>query len=103
MTSFHFINGKSLNDQHHTEEDTRDCAEAQAICYWDTREAMEAKYGEVWDTRELQKAFRVKAFQAPFCAVVRKADGHTGSLQFNHDPRFYFSFADDHDLPSCLR
>jgi hypothetical protein len=29
---------------------------------------------------------------APFAVVVRKVDGVKGSVQFVHDPRFYFGF-----------
>jgi hypothetical protein len=40
-----------------------------------SREALEAQHGQVWDTQEL---------------------GQEGSLEFQHDPRFYFNFrADD--------
>ncbi len=55
-----------------------------------SREYLEAKYGEVWDTSELQRAFTVLGFAAPFCIVER--DGVKGSVRFQHDPRFYYSF-----------
>ena len=31
-------------------------------------------------------------FMAPYVVVRRKSDGQRGSLMFQHDPRFYFSF-----------
>jgi hypothetical protein len=57
-----------------------------------SREDLEARYGEVWDTAALQKNFVVEGFRAPFVIVTRKTDGVTGSLMFQHSPRFYFSF-----------
>lgn len=59
------------------------------------RAALEALYGEVWDTRELARDFVVLGFAAPYIAVKRKADGMRGSLEFQHMPRFYFSFRED--------
>jgi len=32
---------------------------------------------------------------APFIAVQRKSDGVKGSLEFQHQPRFYFNFQAD--------
>lgn len=58
----------------------------------ETRQDFEKKFGQVWDTTELQNDFKVQAFQAPFVLVVRKSDNKQGSLQFNHNPRFYFAF-----------
>jgi hypothetical protein len=59
------------------------------------REALEKKYGQVWDTQELQKDFEVTGFMAPFVAVKKKVGGVVGSLMFQHNPRFYFSFTPD--------
>ena len=56
------------------------------------REALEAKYGQVWDTAQLTNDFEVLGFMAPFVVVRRKSDHKKGSLQFQHSPRFYFSF-----------
>lgn len=58
----------------------------------DGRKALEEKYGQVWNTSELSRDFNVKGFMAPFVVVERKSDGVTGSLMFQHSPRFYFSF-----------
>lgn len=57
-----------------------------------SRAALEAVYGQVWDTHELGRDFEVEGFMAPFVVVRRKADGVRGSLEFQHEPRFYFSF-----------
>lgn len=48
--------------------------------------------GNVWDTQELREVFEVRGFAAPFCVVRHRADGVDGSVQFQHRPRFYFSF-----------
>jgi hypothetical protein len=45
-----------------------------------------------WTTDELRRDFDVLGFMAPFVAVRRKSDGVTGSMEFTHDPRFYFGF-----------
>ena len=57
-----------------------------------SREAMEAQYGQVWDTKELGQDCEVLGFAAPYVVVRRKSDGVRGSLEFQHNPRFYFSF-----------
>jgi hypothetical protein len=60
------------------------------------RVALEAKYGRVWDTSELTEDFEVIGFMAPLVVVRRRADGVKGSLEFQHNPRFYFNFSPDH-------
>lgn len=60
-----------------------------------SRDALEAQYGQVWDTRQLAEDFKVIGFLAPYVAVRRKADGVKGSLEFTHNPRFYFNFVPD--------
>ena len=57
-----------------------------------SREALEAEHGQVWTTEELSRDFEVIGFMAPLVVVRRKADGKKGSLEFQHNPRFYFSF-----------
>lgn len=57
-----------------------------------SREALEAKYGQVWDTEELSRDFEVIGFMAPYIVVRRKSDGVKGSLEFRHEPRFYYGF-----------
>lgn len=58
-----------------------------------SRESLEEMYGQVWDTSQLQQDFEVIGFAAPFVVVRRKVDGMKGSLQFQHDPRFYYAFS----------
>jgi len=56
------------------------------------RAALEATYGQVWDTNELGKDFEVSGFMAPFVVVRRKSDGVKGTLVFQHQPRYYYTF-----------
>lgn len=57
-----------------------------------SREALEAEYGQVWDTDELRRDFEVIGFAAPLVVVRRRSDGQKGSLEFQHQPRFYFGW-----------
>lgn len=57
-----------------------------------SREALEAQHGQVWDTDQLADDYFVEGFMAPLVVVKRKSDGVLGSLEFQHNPRFYFSF-----------
>lgn len=59
------------------------------------RKRLEARYGQVWNTDELSAEFEVLGFMAPYVVVRRKSDGRKGSLEFQHDPRFYFNFVLD--------
>lgn len=59
------------------------------------RAALEAQYGQVWNTSELAQDFTVIGFMAPLVVVRRKADSVKGSLEFQHQPRFYFNFQAD--------
>jgi hypothetical protein len=59
------------------------------------RKEAEERYGKVWNTVELQQDFTVLGFAAPFCVVTRKSDGKKGSLEFQHNPRFYFNFVEN--------
>lgn len=61
-----------------------------------SREALEARYGKVWAADELAVDFEVIGFMAPLVVVRRKADGVKGSLEFQHQPRFYFNFQQHH-------
>lgn len=60
-----------------------------------SRQALEAVNGQVWDTTELSAEFEVLGFLAPYVAVRRKSDRQKGSLEFQHNPRFYFNFMPD--------
>ena len=57
-----------------------------------SREALEAKHGQVWDTDQMMEEFQVIGFMAPICVVERRSDGVKGSVEFQHSPRYYFSF-----------
>lgn len=57
-----------------------------------SREALEAAYGQVWDTDQMSEEFQAVGFMAPFIVVQRRSDGVKGSLEFQHNPRFYFNF-----------
>jgi hypothetical protein len=57
-----------------------------------SREALEAQHGQVWDTSEMSAEFSIDGFRAPFVVGTRKSTGERGSLMFQHDPRFYFSW-----------
>ena len=60
-----------------------------------SREALESEHGQVWDSSELSGDFNVIGFAAPLVVVKRKSDGVSGSLEFQHRPRFYFNFQKD--------
>ena len=66
------------------------------------RETLETVHGQVWDTAELARDFEVIGFAAPFVVAIRKSDRVTGSLQFQHHPRFYFAFKPDTPSASQL-
>jgi hypothetical protein len=57
-----------------------------------SREALQAQHGQVWSTSELAEEFEVIGFMAPLVVVRRRSDGRKGSLEFQHNPRFYFNF-----------
>ena len=57
-----------------------------------SREALEAQHGQVWDTDQLRDEFEAIGFMAPYIIVRRLSDGMKGSLEFQHNPRFYFNF-----------
>jgi hypothetical protein len=57
-----------------------------------SREALEAEYGQVWTTQELAETFEIIGFLAPLVVVRRRSDGVKGSLEFQHQPRFYFAW-----------
>jgi len=59
------------------------------------RAELERRHGRVWDLRDLAADFIVVGFAAPYVVVRRKADGVVGSLEFQHEPRFYFEWKED--------
>jgi hypothetical protein len=67
------------------------------------RPTLEAHHGEVWDTKQLGQDFEVLEFAAPYVVVCRRCDGALGSLEFQHDPRFYFNFEVDRPNEHSLK
>jgi len=61
----------------------------------DNRQELEQRHGQVWNTEQLSEEFTVTGFMAPYVIVRRKSDNAVGSLEFQHDPRYYFSFQID--------
>ena len=59
------------------------------------REELIQSYGQIWDTQALGQDFEVLGFLAPFVIVKDRKTGKKGSLEFQHSPRFYFSFVVD--------
>ena len=57
-----------------------------------SREALESQHGQVWSTEELQRDFEALGFMAPYIVVRRRSDGVKGSLEFQHNPRFFFNW-----------
>jgi len=74
-----------------TEEPRRERLE-QINAEPDSRPALEAVYGKVWNTSELQRDYIVIGFLAPFVVVRRRDNQEEGSLEFQHQPRFYFNY-----------
>ena len=80
---------------HDTTETIRRALVEQVNAMEADRERMEAMFGQVWDTDEVQADFEITGFLAPYVVVTRRSDGQRGTLMFQHQPRYYFSFADD--------
>jgi len=59
------------------------------------RQRLEARYGQIWDAAQVAEDFEVLGFMAPYVVVRRRSDGRKGSLEFQHQPRFYFNFVLD--------
>ncbi|HET6574106.1 MAG TPA: hypothetical protein VFG68_10920 [Fimbriiglobus sp.] len=68
---------------------------AEINCQPKSREELEVVYGQVWTTADLARDFIIIGFMAPLIVVQRKSDGVKGSLEFQHQPRFYFNFQPD--------
>ena len=59
------------------------------------RAMLEQRHGRIWDPRELAKDFIVQGYLAPLVVVRRKTDNLIGSLEFQHNPRYYFNWEVD--------
>lgn len=79
-----------MNDP--TEEIRRDlCAGINA--YPSDRKELEEILGTpVYDTEQVTERFEVLGFLAPFVSVKEKSTGDTGTLIFQHNPRYYWGF-----------
>jgi hypothetical protein len=76
-------------------EPIRRLQQAQINAQMADREKLEQSHGQVWDTQQLRDEFEVEGFFAPYVIVRQKSTGVRGSLQFQHSPRFYFSWSPD--------
>jgi hypothetical protein len=56
------------------------------------RAMLEEEHGEVWDTEQLTARFNVQSFLAPFVMATDRQTGRSGSLMFQHWPRFYWGW-----------
>ena len=59
------------------------------------RAKLETRYGQVWDPQELRRDFDVQGYLVPIVVVRRRSDGVVGTLEFQHQPRFYFNWRED--------
>jgi len=59
------------------------------------RKELENLHEEVLSTSEAVQKYEFIAFSAPFVEVRRRADSCSGTLEFQHLPRFYFGFVED--------
>jgi hypothetical protein len=59
------------------------------------RTELEKLHGEALSTAEAVQKYEFIAFSAPFVKARRRADGCSGTLEFQHLPRFYFGFLED--------
>lgn len=50
---------------------------------------------KVYTTEEMSAEFEVIGFMAPFICVKEKSTGKLGSMQFTHNPRYYFDWKED--------
>ena len=56
------------------------------------RARLEAKYGKVYDTKEVSAEFEIEGFMAPYIVCTSRRTKEKGTMEFQHDPRFYFNF-----------
>ena len=61
----------------------------------DLKTELESDFDDVVDTAELKENYTVQSFLAPFVIVTRKSDGAVGTMEFTHDPRYYYRFIED--------
>lgn len=59
------------------------------------RAELEKVHGQVWDTDQLKDDFEVEGFLAPLVIAKDKKTGGTGTLMFQHNPRFYWGWTEN--------
>jgi hypothetical protein len=60
------------------------------------REALTARHlTEVYNHAEMLAFFELHELLGPFAIVTRRIDGKKGSLEFQKEPRYYYSFVPD--------
>ena len=59
------------------------------------RTILEQRHGQVWNPGELALDYIVLGYLAPLVVVRRKTDNLIGSLEFQHNPRYYFNWKVD--------
>ena len=89
VTTTHYPKGLKMND---STETIRRQRLTQINLVPGSREALEAEYGQVWTTDEMSEEFEAIGFMTPLVVVRRRSDGQKGSLEFQHNPRFYFNW-----------
>ncbi len=57
-----------------------------------SKEELEKKHGKVYDTHDLDELYEITGFMAPFVVVKRRFDNIKGTMIFQDNPRYYFSF-----------
>lgn len=57
-----------------------------------SKEELEKKHGKVYDTHDLDELYEITGFMAPFIVVRRRSDNTKGTMIFQDQPRYYFSF-----------
>ena len=45
-------------------------------------------------TDQMREQYEALGFMAPYVVVRRKSDGKKGTLEFTHNPRWYFNFVE---------
>jgi hypothetical protein len=82
-----------MNDQ--TEPYRRARVSELAAQQTDNRAELEARHGRVWNTNELRLEYEVTGYMAPYVIVKSRASGAAGSLEFQHEPRYYWGWQED--------